>query len=214
MPTEILPDVYDITVRRAENGRRYRAYLVDGAVPTLFDTGLPETTDALTEGIAEVGLEPERVVITHADPDHVGGLGAVSDTYPVETYVPEQSDLDAFDPDVRYGDGDRIGGFRAVHVPGHTDHHHALVDEDRELLVAGDALAGADLRGLPAGYLLPHAAVYAEDPMGAEQNLDRLLEFDFDAALVYHGSSVTSGAWEVLDRFVNFPGRPPEPIRG
>lgn len=213
MPTEILPDVYDITVDRADNGRRYRVFLVDGAVPTLFDTGLADTTDALTAGIADTGLEPERVVITHADPDHVGGLATVVDTYAVETYVPEQSAIEAVDPDVRYGDGDHVGDFRAIHVPGHTHDHHALVDEERGLLVAGDALAGADLRGFPAGFLLPHAAVYAEDPMAAELNLDRLLEFDFDAALVYHGSSVPSDAWDVVDRFANFPGRPAEPIR-
>jgi hypothetical protein len=76
-----------------------------------------------------------------------------------------------------------------------------------------DALAGADLRGFPEGYLLPHAAVYAEDLTEAELCLDRLLECEFDAVLVYHGSSVTESARERLDRFLNFPGRPPEPVK-
>lgn len=214
MPTEILPGVYDITVREDDNGRRYRAYLVDDDVPTLFDAGLPDRTDALFEGIEATGLEPERLVLTHGDYDHVGGFDAVVDRYGVETYVPEQSEIDVErDPDHRYGDGDRIGGFEAVYVPGHLYDHHALVDEERGVLVAGDAVSGADLRGFPEGYLLPHAAVYAEDLKAAELNLDRLLEYDFDAALVYHGTSVTEGAWEVLDRYVNFPGRPDEPIK-
>lgn len=213
MPREIVPDVYDITVREDPNGRRYRAFLVDDDVPTLFDAGFADTTDALFEGIAATGLPPERLVLTHADPDHVGGFDAAVDRYDLETFVPRQTDLETdADPDHRYGDGDAIGNFEAVHVPGHSDDHHALVDERRGVLVAGDAVSGADLRGFPEGYLLPHAAVYAADLSQAELSLDRLLDYEFDAALVYHGSSVTDGAQAVLDRYVNFPGRPDEPV--
>jgi len=212
VPREIVPDVHDITVRET-GGRRYRVFLVDD-VPTLFDAGFADTTDALFEGIAAAGLTPERLVLTHADPDHVGGFDAVVDRYGVETHVPEGTELGtSHDADYRYGDGDTVGGFEAVHVPGHTADHHALVDETRGVLVAGDALSGADLRGFPEGYLLPHAAVYAADRRQAELSLDRLLNYEFDAALVYHGSSVTEGAREVLDRYVNFPGRPDEPVK-
>jgi glyoxylase-like metal-dependent hydrolase (beta-lactamase superfamily II) len=213
MPTEIHPGVYDITIRQDDNGRRYRVYLVEDDVPTLVDTGFADTTDALFEGIEATGLEPERVVITHADTDHVEGLPAVVDAYDVETHVPELSDVDDVEPDHRYGDGDRIGGFEAVYLPGHTSDHHALVHEDAGFLITGDALSGADLRGFPEGYLLPHAAVYAENLQESELNLDRLLEYDFDAALVFHGSAVTENARDALDRYVNFPGRPAENIR-
>jgi glyoxylase-like metal-dependent hydrolase (beta-lactamase superfamily II) len=214
MPTEIVPDVYDVTVREDDTGRRYRAYLVDDDVPTLFDAGFADTTEALFDGVAATGLTPERLILTHADGDHVGGFDAVVDRYGVETHVPEGLEMDTEnDPDHRYADGDRIGGFEAVHTPGHTAEHHAFVDESRGILVAGDALSGADLRGFPEGYLLPHAAVYAADLKQAELSLDRLLEYEFDAALVYHGTAVTAGAGEVVERYVNFPGRPPEPIK-
>jgi len=213
MPHEIVPDVYDITVR-ADSGRRYRAFLVDDEDPTLIDTGFADTTDALFEGIEATGLQPDRLVLTHADPDHVGGLDAVVERDDPETFVPQQSELETdHAADHRYGDGDRIGGFEAVHVPGHSSDHHALVDEQRGVLIAGDALAGADLRGFPDGYLLPHAAVYAADYGAAESNLDRLLDYEFDAALVFHGSSVTEDARAVVDRYVNFPGRPSEPVK-
>lgn len=209
MAHEIVPNVYDVTVRADDNGRRYRAYLVDDDVPTLFDTGFEDTTNALFEGIEATGLTPERLVLTHADPDHIGGFDAVADRYGVETYVPEQTDLRTeHDADHRYGDGDRIGSFEAVYVPGHADDHHVLVDERSGVLVAGDALSGADLRGFPEGYLLPHAAVYAEDMTAAELNVERLLDYEFDAALVYHGTAVTEGARDVVERYVNFPGRP------
>lgn len=160
MPTEIVPGVYDITVREDDNGRRYRAYLIEDDVPTLFDTGLDDTTDALFDGIEATGHEPERFIITHADPDHTGGFDAVVDRYGVMTHVPEQTTLEtANDPDDRYSDGDQIGDFEAIYIPGHSSDHHALVDEKAGLLVAGDAVSRADLRGLPEGHLLPHAAV-------------------------------------------------------
>lgn len=209
MPTEIVPGIHDITVRADDNGRRYRVFLAEDGVPTLFDAGFADTTAVLFEGVEATGCSPERLVLTHADPDHVGGFDAVVDRYDLETYVPEQTSLEtANDPDHRYGHGDAIGGFEAVHAPGHAADQHVLVDEDRGVLVAADALSGADLRGFPQGSLLPHAAVYAEDYATAARDVERLLDYEFDAALVYHGSSVTEDAREVLDRYVNFPGRP------
>jgi len=214
MPEEIVDGCHDITVRDYPPGRRYRTFLIEDDVPVLYDTGWGDTTEALFEGIEEIGLEPERLVITHKDPDHSGAFDAVVDRYGVETYVPELTDLDAeHEPDNRYTDGDVIGGYEAVHVPGHTDDHHSFVDEDQGILIAGDAVSGADLRGFPEGYLLPHAAVYAKDLKEAELSLDNIMPYEFDVALVYHGSSVTDDAHEVLDRYVNFPERPAEPLK-
>jgi glyoxylase-like metal-dependent hydrolase (beta-lactamase superfamily II) len=210
MPEEILPGVHDVTVMEGD-GRRLRAYLFEAPVPTLVDTGLDATTDALFDGIDAVGVDPERVVVTHGDGDHVGGLSAVVDRYDPEVFVPEQTAADALggvDPDVRYGHGDAIGDFEAVHVPGHEPDNHALVDESRSLVVAGDAVSGSDQRGLPAGYLLLPPTVYSDDLNEAEENLERLLDYEFDAVLVFHGSSVLEGGRDKLDAFVNFPGKP------
>ena len=209
MPDEIVPGVYDLTLRETADGKRYRVYLIDDDVPTLFDVGLEATTDALFEAVDAVDPDPERVVITHGDADHVGGLATVVERYDVDVWLPEETDLDAdIGPAHRFSDGDTVGSFTAVHTPGHEPDNYVLIDEDRELAVMGDAVSGADQRGLPEGYFHLPPAAYSRDLNQAEESLERLLEFEFDVALVYHGSSVVSDASEKLHRYVEFPGKP------
>ena len=203
MPTELVEDVYDITCREA-NGKRYRVFLLTDGTPTLFDTGFEATVAAVFDGIEAIGVEPERLIVTHADGDHVEGFDAIVDRYGLETWVPEQSDIDTdHEPDHRYGDDDRIGRFTAVHVPGHEPDNHVLIDEDAGVAVMGDAVSGADQRGLPAGYFHLPPGVYSEDLNEAEANLERLGEYDFEVGLVFHGSSVLERASEKLERYVS-----------
>ena len=209
MATEIRAGVHEITTRHDDNGRRYRVFLFDGDRPTLVDAGPGGTSDALFEALDDLGVEPERLLITHCDGDHVGNVDAIVDRYDVELLAPEDADVgsDAA-PDGRFGDGDEVGPFTAVHVPGHAAEQHAFVDETNGIAVLADAVFGADLRGLPAGHFVLPPGVYSEDLNLAEESLAKLLEYDFDVGLVFHGSSVLSGAHERLDRFFNFPGRP------
>lgn len=211
MPTNVYGDVYDITVARKEtsNGdRRFRAFLVDDEPVTLVDTGLPGSTAALFEGLDELGVTPDRVVVTHGDPDHIGGFDAVVDRYAPETWVPEETDLSTVvTPDHRFTNGDTVGTFTAIHVPGHEQDNYVLVDENAGFAILGDALSGADQRGLPAGYLLLPPADKSCNLNRAERRLERLLDFRFEAALVFHGSSVTENASERIAEFVNYPGK-------
>jgi glyoxylase-like metal-dependent hydrolase (beta-lactamase superfamily II) len=205
MATEILDGVYDLTL--AEGVGRIRVYLFDGETPTLVDAGYADTTEALLAGIEEVGITPERLILTHGDPDHVGGFDALVEEYGVETWVPVGVDLDTeHGPDHRYGDGESIGPFETVRVPGHAPGSSALVDEGRGILVTGDTVFGSDMRGLPAGSLIAPSDHFSEDVAQADRNLEELLSYDFDVALVFHGSSVMSGAKGKLDAYVNFPG--------
>lgn len=205
MPTELADGVYDITCKVEESGKRYRVFLLTDGTPTLFDTGFAGSADRISDGIAEIGIEPKRLIITHGDGDHVDGFDAIVDRYDVETWVPRQTSLETTNrPDHRFGHTDRIGRFVAVHVPGHGQDNHALIDEEAGIAVMGDAVSGADQRGLPEGYFHLPPGVYSEDLNEAEANLERLMEYEFDVGLVFHGSSVLSDADRKLERYVNF----------
>lgn len=206
MPTVIAPDVYDITVKETADAR-WRVFLFDGETPTLVDAGFDDTGDAVATALAELEVTPERLVITHGDPDHSGGLADLAARYDLVTWVPDGVAVD-IDVDHRFSDGDRVGQFVAVHVPGHTASHHALVDEDRGIAVLGDAVFGSDARGIPPGYFVLPTAFYSEDLAQADESLSRLLEYSFDIGLVYHGSSVTEAASSRLEQFVDFAGKP------
>ncbi|WP_410767427.1 MBL fold metallo-hydrolase [Haloferax sp. DFSO60] len=210
MIDECAPDVYDLTVAEM-NDARYRLFVFDGDVPTLVDSGFEHTVDIVVDALDELGIEPERLVITHGDGDHIGGLEGLADHYGLETWVPEQTGLDSsYTPDHRYGDGDEVGDFTAVHTPGHAEDHHVLIDEQAGVAVLGDAVFGADARGLPEGYFVLPTGFYSADLNTADASLERLLEYSFDVGLVYHGSSVTTAASSKLDAFVNFDGKPSE----
>src|SRR5687768_2069814 len=71
-----------------------------------------------------------------------------------------------------YEDGDVIAGaLRAVHTPGHTAGHCALLAEGAGVLFAGDALA---TRSLLNGKTGPHVMPFNEDPGQARESLARL----------------------------------------
>ena len=202
---EIAPDVYDITVKQIGDAR-YRVFLFDGETPALVDAGVADTVDVVAAAVERLEIVPERIVLTHGDPDHTGGLTGLLNRFDLETWIPAGVAVDT-DPDHRFGDGDTVGQFVAVCTPGHTEAHHALVDESSGVGVIGDAVFGSDTRGLPAGYFVRPTAHYSADVAAADASLTRLTEYDFAVGLVYHGSSVTEDASGKIERFVDFVGK-------
>lgn len=202
MPTEIIPDVYEITGWSESRGKEYRIFLFAAGTPTLVDTGKPDTVDEMIEDIESVGIEPERLIITHGDSDHIGGFDEVVERFDPVSWVPEQTALDAAsEPTHRFTDGAEIGRFEAVHTPGHEPDNHVLIDGTTGIAVMGDAANGSDRRGLPPGYFtIPSSS---KDLDRAVESLRDLLAHDFDVALMFHGSSVMEDAHGKLDRYVN-----------
>lgn len=204
--TEVVDGVFDLTL--TNEPARYRSFLFDWEVPTLVDTGPSEATEALLSRLRSIETTPERMILTHAHHDHVGGFDAVVEEYDVETCVPEQSELQTeHRPDERFSHEASVGPFTAVHIPGHCEDNYALVAADEPVAVMGDAVIGSDWRGLPEGYFIPVEGIYSDDLVRAEYYLERLQEYAFDVGLVFHGSSVFDDARTKLDRFLDFPNK-------
>lgn len=125
------------------------AFLVAGTYPTLVDTGA--NFDAVA-ALEERGIEPERVVLTHTHPDHVGNLEALREAFDpqVLAYDPDAGDRELEDGEtVEIGDGD----YEILHTPGHKDDHVCLYAEGPGIVFAGDLVfeRGFGRTDLPEG---------------------------------------------------------------
>ncbi|HEX7586695.1 MAG TPA: MBL fold metallo-hydrolase [Anaerolineae bacterium] len=82
---EIIPNVYLV------KGSVSNCYLiVDNDGLTLIDTGLPRDGQKILEYIRLLGKNPQdlrRIIITHADGDHVGSLAALQTASGARTYA-------------------------------------------------------------------------------------------------------------------------------
>lgn len=167
---------------------RVNAYLAADDVLTLVDTGMPWHSVSIREEIGEAGFETadiERILVTHFDLDHVGGLSSFDG---VETVFVGERDADfvskrrsppitnrktAFQrvtdmlrpaprvPITPVSDGDEIGSFRAIHTPGHTQGHMAYVSADLDVAFVGDLVFsdGSALTASPWYLSQDHGAV-------------------------------------------------------
>lgn len=167
----------------------------DGTV-TLVDAAFPDDGDELADIVEAKFGDLDRIIITHGDEGHFGGVPALLDRFDPELAVPAGAEhfyraLDV-EPDVKFVDEDLLdGNIRTIEIPGHTVATTALLLEDDRTLIAGDTLEGSDRRGLPPGYLVPPAEQFNDNShAAAERNLVKLFDYDIDTILVHHGTSV------------------------
>jgi len=156
------------------------AYLVDDdGTLTLVDAGFPWHGDDVVDGVVEAGYtlaDLDRVLVTHYDLNHVGGLDRLSgldvpvyagradaplvagDRSPRPTSFKSatQRAMGLLAPshclEVRpVVDGDSVGSFTVYETPGHTDGHVAYVSETLETALLGDLVreSGGDLAASP-----------------------------------------------------------------
>jgi len=116
----------------------------------------------ITAKVAELGVELEKILLTHAHIDHAGGTAelAAQAGIPVEgphledkfwiDGLPQQSqmfgfpDVEVFDPDRWLVDGDTVSVGKetldVLHCPGHTPGHVVFYNATEQLALVGDVL--------------------------------------------------------------------------
>lgn len=179
---EVVPGVYHWRVRDDRIGgfisAAHAALTPEGTV--LIDP-LPLAPDAL----AKLG---EVTAICLTSGGHQRSAWRLRRELGVPISAPALSQTLEEEPDVRYGDGDRLaGGLRAVFTPGAgTTQHTLLLDGDPAVAFVSDLLVrepGTDLALIPAQY--------AHDIEEARRSVQKLLDLPFTVLCLAHGTPVT-----------------------
>ncbi len=157
--------------------------------PILLDTGqgLPIYMELLPRALDELcGAEHiDRIVLTHAHIDHIGGVKQVRARYgnlPVIKLPWPGPDAEAGCAIEAIGDGATIEGegftLKAIHTPGHAPDHLCYYLAEERALFTGDVILGAGTTVIPddTGDLGQYMA-----------SLRRLLELDLERIYPAHG---------------------------
>lgn len=197
------------------------AYLIDDGTVTLVDAGTPGSAEDLRAELAAAGYDAQaidRVLVTHFDLDHVGGLAPLGVDAPIYAMEPDASILDGSESPSfgskkgllqrvtdfmvtrpaseidRIKDEATVGAFTAYHMPGHTPGHTVFHHSDLGVALLGDLVAGDDgaLETLP----WPLADSNTQNRRSIGELADRNLSFEI--ACMGHGDPLTSGGDEAL----------------
>jgi len=206
MPTALTDDIWWYDLRGVN-----AALVDDGGTLTLVDAGLPWHGNKLIAGLSDAGYELralDRILLTHFDFDHVGGLTAF-DGVDVTIYVGELDAplvtgeqapplgkhkgafqrlvspfLDVPDNEiVPLADGDTVGSFTAYHTPGHTPGHVCYVSEKLSLGLLGDLVREDSGRFEPSPWLV------SDDTNAVARSISEFVDRspDFEIAIPGHG---------------------------
>jgi hydroxyacylglutathione hydrolase len=201
------------------------AYLIEDV---LIDAGTRHSTGRI---LRQLGAHKVTAhALTHSHPDHQGASHEICSTLHIPFWVPERDADAAENPDLirerqpdhpiarfyikifigpghpvdrQLHEGDEVGGFAVLDVPGHSAGHVAFWRESDGVLILGDVLNNMDvLTGIPGlhepkPYLTP-------DPDQNRRSAKRLAELEPKLMLFGHGPPLRD-----TRKFVDFLDRLP-----
>jgi hydroxyacylglutathione hydrolase len=118
-------------------------YLLQGRTPALIDAGVGDAAHLASITAALDGKPLDRVLLTHAHPDHAGGLTTIAARWPSIRVI-------------RFGDAipDRVEAgdtiLQPVPTPGHSPDHLCYLDTESRDLYCGDLIRHGGSIVIPA----------------------------------------------------------------
>lgn len=161
---------------------------------TVVDTGIAGSEGDIETSLGAIGLgwsDVAHVIVTHLHADHQGSLGPVMEAAAEATGYAGTADIPQIHaprPLTAVGNGDRVFGLQIIDTPGHTPGHISILDPTGGLLVAGDAMNGAN------GGVIGANPDFTPDMATANESIKKLASFTFDTVVFGHGEPVIGGA--------------------
>jgi glyoxylase-like metal-dependent hydrolase (beta-lactamase superfamily II) len=198
----------------------YPTVIWDDEYAILVDTGIPGQLNLIQEQL-ELHYFPfdrlSHIIITHQDRDHLGSLpelvAASGGRLKVMAhelsapYIQGEIPLDKSGTTVPYTyvdqrlqDGDILplcGGIQVIYTPGHTPDHISLYHLPSKTLISGDTLTAQE------GRLLPPAGQHSADMKAALASVGKLVDFDIEAVICFHGGICTGYIRDRLTEIAN-----------
>lgn len=224
---QLAPGVWRIPTVRGDLVSSF-AFVDDDDQVTLVDAGTRRAPRRILAGLAHMGVAPSdvtRLLVTHAHPDHVGGLSAMRGRTGATVAVHERDA--AY---VREGKGpvldrstlggrllrrnrgsaptpveeqlvdgqvlDVAGGLKVLHTPGHSPGHVAFLHEPSGVLVTGDSIW--NMRGRMTWSI----ATFCTDHAMSQRTAEVLGEVDYQVAAFTHGPEIRENAREAVRGFL------------
>ncbi|MEM6258557.1 MAG: MBL fold metallo-hydrolase [Planctomycetota bacterium] len=185
--------------------------------------------EPMLDAIDEQGLKVERVVLTHAHLDHIGGLHVVRHRHP-EVPILVHADEEGFLTDTRlnlsaamidpvvapeatgllhHGEALELNGmrFEVRHTPGHSPGGISLIQHEHDLAVVGDTLF--------AGSIGRFDFPTSDGPRLMQSINEQLMTLpDQTKVLPGHGPGTTIGQERLTNPYLNQPTGTPDGLVG
>lgn len=164
-----------------------------GNTAAIYDTGVAGSADAIGRSLTDLGLtynDVAHVVLSHHHGDHAGSIQEVMGRAVNATVYAGEADVDSIDVDTisPLVGGEDVFGFEALHTPGHTDGHMAVIDHDVGLLIAGDAIFTEN------GVAIEGPERFFSDVSRSQDSIRRMAALSYNTLLVGHGPPIETGA--------------------
>ena len=176
--------------------------LVRGGEATIVDTGTRGSVDDIEASLVTAGIDWNavgHVILTHHHGDHQGSLPDVLQRAPEAAAYAGAADIPSISsprPLTPVFDGDYVFDLEIIETPGHTPGSISVLDSSGGLLVAGDALNGAD------GGVIGANPRFTSDMDMAALSIAKLAERAFETVVFGHGDPVIGGASEQVAALV------------
>jgi len=193
-PPTTIGEVAELTWERANLGFVSAYVLVRGGEGAIVDTGVEGSVGPIGSALTSLGIgwgDVGQVIVTHRHGDHAGSLTAVMEEAAGATGYAGAADMAAMTsprPLVAVTDGDSVFDLDIIATPGHTAGHISVLDTAAGVLLAGDALRGAD------GGVIGIDPRASSDIVAGDASIAKLAGFQFETVLFGHGEPVLAAA--------------------